>query len=246
MIASTMALFLFRTFETKYQTMKKIILSSLALLVLVCNSSFSQIQVAFGAKGGLNFSSLNSVTSPATLQAAYGNRTGYHIGAYALVKVTKFAIQPEIIFSSQGQNFVVPATPTNFTSTFNYINIPVMLKFYLLGGLNLQAGPQFSFLTSARGDIINTINGQFGNSTASADLSNFVKATDFSLSFGAGWDLPLGLNITARYNLGLTDINQLSGGTIPSFGSISSLGTAQAKSQVVQVSIGYRLFKLGK
>jgi hypothetical protein len=227
--------------------MKKVICSFLVFLFAVgLNLAQAQVRFDLGVKGGLNFAGLSSV-SASNLKASYENRTGYHFGAYTMIKITKFAIQPEIIFSRQGQGYSIPNGTSNLTSNFDYINIPVMLKFYIAGGFNLQAGPQFGFLSSATGDVINTLNGSI-SSSSSADLKNFVKSSDVSLSVGAGWDLPFGLNLTARYNLGLSDINQKTGGVIPTVGnsSISSLGTSEAKNQVIQLSVGYRFIKLGK
>jgi hypothetical protein len=222
--------------------MKKII-CSLILLAFISGATHAQVRFDFGLKGGLNFASVNNL-STTNLNATYGNRTGYHVGAYAMIKVTKLAIQPEILFSRQGQNFSV-SNLSNLNSNLDYINIPIILKLYLLGGLNLQAGPQFGFLYSSRGDVVTYLQGSVFSAN-SADLKSFVKSSDLSLSFGAGWDLPLGLNLTARYNWGLTDINQKTGEVIPPNGASSSLGTQEAKNQVVQLSIGYRLFKLGK
>lgn len=216
--------------------MKKIkIILFTALSMVALQSANAQVQIGFGLKGGLNFASLNGVSSPST---AYGNSTGYHAGAYFLFKFTKVGIQPEIIFSKQGHTFT--KSGTDYSSNINYINIPVMLKLYLAGGLNLQAGPQFGFLASAKGDVINAT----GGITTGQDLKNFVKSTDVSVGVGIGWDLPFGLNLAARYNIGLSDINKYTGGTIPT-GGISSMGTTEAKNQVFQLSVGYRLFKLG-
>jgi hypothetical protein len=54
---------------------------------------------------------------------------------------------------------------------------------------------------------------------------------------GAGWDLPFGLTIDARYNFGLSDIKvQPSNSTQP----------IALKNKVLQVSVGYKLIKLGK
>ncbi len=235
----SLALLLFNTFETKSILMKKI---SYLLLVLICSAfgqlAYGQIRLDLGVKGGLNFASLNSVST--STSTTYDNRTGYHFGAYALIKVTKIGIQPELLFSRQGQNFTVNSQ--NYSSSFDYITIPVIIKLYIAGGLNLQAGPQFGFLSSAKGDLINLASNNV--SATGQDLSSFVKSSDVSLAIGAGWDLPFGLNITARYNIGLSDVNKYTGTTSQNI--VSSLGTSQAKSQVVQLSVGYRLFKLGR
>lgn len=216
--------------------MKKLkILLLTVFAVVAIQSVYGQAQIAIGLKGGLNFASMTGSTS---LSSAYSNRTGYHYGAYVLFKFTKIGLQPEILFSKQGQKFTVNSQ--NYESNFDYISIPVMLKLYLAGGLNLQAGPQFSFLASAKGDVINTSTN--GVSTGQ-DLKNFANSSDVSIALGAGWDLPFGLNIAARYNIGISDINKQTGTVNPAL--VSSMGTTQSKNQVIQVSVGYRLFKLG-
>jgi hypothetical protein len=218
--------------------MKKVIYSFLVFLFAVgLNLAQAQVRFDLGVKGGLNFASLSSVSTAAS--TTYNNRTGYHFGAYALIKITKIGIQPELLFSRQGQNFTLGSQ--DYSSSFDYIAIPVMIKFYVAGGLNLQAGPQFGFLSSAKGDLINIASKNV--SATDQDLSTFVKSSDVSLAVGAGWDLPFGLNITARYNIGLSDVNKYTGSNQS---IVSSLGTQEAKNQVVQLSIGYRLFKLGK
>jgi hypothetical protein len=50
---------------------------------------------------------------------------------------------------------------------------------------------------------------------------------------GLGWDLPVGLKLDARYNMGLTDNSD-----DPAYDTI--------KSQVFQLSLGFRIFHLGK
>jgi hypothetical protein len=97
------------------------------------------------------------------------------------------------------------------------------LKLYLVGGLNLQAGPQFGFLASASQDAV---------AGGSVDIKNTLKSSDITAALGLGWDLPFGLNIDARYNLGLTKINDVA-------------GSADAKNQVIQVSVGFNLLKFG-
>ncbi|MBL0743457.1 porin family protein [Chryseolinea lacunae] len=108
----------------------------------------------------------------------------------------------------------------DFDANFSYINIPVIVKLYTVAGINLQAGPQFGFLSKAEIDGDN--------------VKDSFKKSDVSLALGAGWDLPFGLTIDARYNLGLTKIEE----TNPSYSNI--------KNQVWQVSLGYKLFKFGE
>ena len=193
-----------------------------AALVLVAFSQavFAQASVSVGLKAGLNVANVNTTS----VGAAFNSRTGYHAGAFVSVKLTKIAVQPEVIFSQQGTT--VNVSGTNIESNFNYINIPVMLKFYLISGLNLQAGPQFGFLTSATGAD------PTGVATGTVDIKSYLKSTDVSIGLGAGFDIK-SLCIDARYNIGVTEIND-------------AAGTSATKNQVFQLSLGYKLFKLGK
>jgi hypothetical protein len=186
--------------------MKKISLVVIALL-LMSGVAFSQAQVAIGLKGGVNISKFD--------ESASDNITSFHGGAFALVKLTKIGIQPEILFSQQGSKFSDVAFDELKTS---YVSIPVMLKIYLAAGINLQAGPQFGFLTAAELD--------------GDDVKDSFKSSDISANIGLGWDLPFGLTIDARYNFGLQDVTD-----DPNFDAL--------KSRVIQVSVGYKIFKLG-
>lgn len=216
--------------------MKKIKILVLTIgAVIGLQGAYGQAELGIGLKGGLNFSSLSGSSS---LSAAYASRTGYHFGAYFLIKLTKIGIQPEVLFSKQGSSFTLNSQ--NYSSNYDYISIPIMVKFYVAAGLNLQAGPQFSFLSSATGDVISST----GTVTTGQDLKNLVQSTDISAAVGLGWDLPFGLSISGRYNIGLSDINKLTGTASPSV--VSAMGTNEAKSQVIQVAVGYRIFKLGK
>lgn len=203
--------------------MKKYIL--LFVFAIVSVASHAQVQVALGLKAGPNFASIDTKASAGQ---NYKSRTGFHAGAFALFKITKFAIQPEILFSQQGSKITFQGQ--DLEQNYSYINIPIMLKLYLIGGLNLQAGPQIGFVSSAKEDRFNEISGQIEKDV---DVKGLIKGNDFSLGLGAGWDLPFGLTVDARYNLGLSKINDTPQST-------------EAKNQVFQVSLGYKFIKLGK
>jgi len=208
--------------------------------------SFAQKLVEVGAKGGLNYSNLNMSKDGRLYSTYYHAGVGYHIGGYATFKFKKIAIQPELLYSNQNQYFTTP-NYSNLKTTLNYINIPVMFKYYPVGSLNVQVGPQFGFLASSKGDLNQIQNGNFaGQPVLNQDLSSYLRSTDFSIVFGAGINLPVNLNLSVRYTVGITDINKNSGGANFSGGLEPSFSTAYTRNQVFQVSIGYALRKFDK
>ena len=106
---------------------------------------------------------------------------------------------------------------------FSYLTIPVMAKIYLLQGLNVQVGPQFGVLLSS----------ETKSGTVTIDnTEDALKSSDISVGIGAGFDMPFGLDIHARYYIGLTD-------------NADQDGAAELKTNTFQVSLGYALFKKG-
>lgn len=193
--------------------------------LLIASQAFSQAQFSVGLRGGLNLAKFDIAQGVSNIE----NRTGFHAGAFALVKLTKIGIQPEIQFSKQGSSF--RANTSNIEANFDYINVPVMLKVYLAAGLNLQAGPQFGFLSAS--ELKETV----GSIQTVQDAKDRLgKKSDTSIAVGAGWDLPFGLMVEARYVFGLQDVQLRPSTTAP----------VEFKNQVIQVSVGYKLFKIGK
>jgi len=201
--------------------MKKLLI--LIFFVGAVQSGMAQ-EIAIGIKGGLNFANINPSQSAGV---NYDNRTGYHFGAFTLFKLSKIGIQPEVLFSKQGTKYTFSTTSTD--ANFDYINIPVILKIYLVAGINLQVGPQIGFVSG--GDVKTT--DKISGITTTQSAKDFVKGSDTSVALGAGWDLPFGLNIDARYNLGVSS-NAING------------STTTFKNQVFQISAGFKLIKLGK
>ncbi|MBC6400420.1 MAG: PorT family protein [Ekhidna sp.] len=188
--------------------MKKIFITTIFCFASVL--LFAQAKVALGLKVGANFANTDVDNAESI--------TAFHGGAYGLIKIANIGIQPEVLWSKQGGNEL---SIGNLTKDWDltYINIPLMLKYYLPLGLNLQAGPQFGILTNAEDD--------------DDDISDRLKSSDLSVVLGAGWDVPFGLQLSARYVLGLSDIND-------------ATGEDSIRNRTFQLSIGYNLFKLGK
>jgi opacity protein-like surface antigen len=197
-------------------------------LLIAGQQVYSQAQLAIGIKAGPNFANIDTKS---TATANYKNRTGFHGGAFVLIKATKFGIQPEVIFSQQGSK--VEINSQNFESNFSYVNIPIILKLYTVAGINIQAGPQFGFVTNAETPIEDQLN---PGSYKVQDVKDKMKSSDFTVALGLGWDLPFGLTIDARYNLGLSKV----------YDEAPTTQTDNAKNQVFQLSLGYKLIKLGK
>jgi hypothetical protein len=191
------------------------VFSVFALIPLVASSQ----EVGFGIKGGVNLSTLN-FDDP---EASYDSKTGFHAGLFLRGKFDRIGIQPEVLLFTQKGSLTTTILGTTEES-FTYLSVPVMFKFYPVGGLNLQAGPQFGFLLDGERKY-NTV---LGN--GSKDITDYYKSSDVSVSFGGGYDFGFGLTFDLRYNIGLKDINNEENGD-------------PVKSRVFLVSLGWNFLR---
>ena len=227
------------------------LLVAVCVLFLLPKGASAQLKVEIGAKAGLNLAGLGLSSDGKLSGVNYNGRTGFHLGAYGLIRKGKFGVQPEIVFSQQGQSYNTP-NYSGLRSNLDYINVPIIFKYYPTGGISLQVGPQFGFLMSAKGDLVTITPSPNGpslsvpNSNLNKDLKSYLNSTDFSIAFGAGLDLPLGLNLTFRYNYGVSNINKYPGTS--GSGSFDSplFSVAKTQNQVIQISISKKLLKIGK
>lgn len=191
--------------------MKKLFLI-IAVIFLCSNvtaqeSNTSDDGIKFGVKAGVNFATLTGDTE------GIKSRTSFHVGALVEIPISeKFSVQPELMYSGQGAK----DESSDDEIKLDYLNIPIMAKLYVAEGFSIEVGPQVGFLLSAKEEF----DGQ------SDDIKDFVKGTDFGVNFGLGYKMETGLNFGARYNLGLSNIND--------FG-----GDDSVKNGVFQISIGY-------
>lgn len=147
--------------------------------------------VQLGIKGGLNIANYNAEANTTD------SRLGFHLGGLAHIHLTQnWAVQPEVVYSSQGAEF------STTKHKLSYINLPILVQYMTRGGFRLETGPQLGLLTDADRE---------DNAGRNVDIKNAIKNTDFSWAFGAGYLLPSGLGIDARYNLGISDIRSGNG-----------------------------------
>jgi hypothetical protein len=192
------------------------------LVLFLLTVTFVQAQAqetAFGLKGGVNLSTFNLDDADET----YDSRTGFHAGLFVRGKFNKVAIQPELLLFTQNSDLRTSSFGTA-QDRFTYLSIPVMVKLYPVGGLNLQVGPQFGFLIDGERKY-DTV---FGS--GSKDIKDHYKSSDVALSLGAGYDFEFGLGLDFRYNLGLKDVNNATNGE-------------PVKSRVFLISLGWNFLK---
>ncbi len=180
--------------------MKKLLLSVIAMVAFTL--SLSAQETTFGVKAGVNFANLGGDVEDAD------GLTSFHIGGVAEIGISeKFSFQPELLFSAQGAKYEESEEGYSYEEKYklNYINVPLMAKLYLTEGFSVEAGPQIGLLLSAKSEWEETFMGE--TDSDDEDIKDYMKSIDFGFNLGLGYKLEGGLNFGARYNLGLSNIN---------------------------------------
>lgn len=161
---------------------------TITLFFLLASVQFFYAQsVRIGPKIGLNVATLTGnvnteVRSLAALQAG---------GVVEVELMDWFSIQPELLFSVKGFRI------NEVRGVNNYVDLPIMAKFYPVDGLYGEIGPQLGFLISANEK----------NTADRVTVTQDYKTVDIGLGFGAGYVLrDIGLGFGLRYNAGLTNV----------------------------------------
>ncbi len=183
--------------------MKKIIL--VALAAIVSTGAFAQ-KFEWGVKAGLNLAKQTDVTDSKF-------RAGFTAGAFGEYVINDyFGVQGELLYSQMGYKNEAGDIKNTFKS--DYIVLPILAKFYVLEGLSVEVGPQFGYMISAKD--------KQGDNDA-VDLYDRVdKKFDVAAAMGLSYKINFGLDVFARYNLGLTKLD------------------ADNKNGVISVGVGYR------
>lgn len=190
--------------------MKKIII---ILVFFTSATAFAQ-KFEIGAKAGANISNFTGHDS--WQNAKTTSLVGFHVGGFVSFFLgNNFALQPEVLFSSQGAKYENANHKENLK--INYINVPLMLKYRSAGGLYVEAGPQLGFKISE----------------SSSSIDSLGKSSDLSIAGGIGYHSKIGFGIGARYTAGLSKVGDFkpANGINPDF-----------KNGVIQLSIFYTLF----
>ncbi len=180
--------------------------------------------ISIGAKGGLSLTTLATTNSGTTTTPDWWSR--YHIGLFANFSLGKFSIQPEVLYSRQGSREKDVSTGVDARINLEYVSVPVLFKWNLPKGFNVHAGPQMSIRASSNLEL------ESGGAVASTDISDKIHQFDWAMCLGAEWQSPFKVLVGARYNIPINNISKSDNTTI--------------HNQVIQLSVGYRLFTFGK
>ncbi|MDR2292500.1 MAG: PorT family protein [Prevotellaceae bacterium] len=184
--------------------MKKILLITLVALLGIATAN---AQIKVGAKAGGNLATITDENAKFKL--------GFHIGGFAEFTIAdRIAIQPELLFSTQGASI---KNVDNASLNLSYLNVPVLLKVKLTEGLSAEVGPQVGFLLSAK-----------STGEESRDLKERCKTLDFTAVAGLSYTFAEKFVVGARYNFGLTNVYK------------ETEDDSKLKNSVIQVSFGYK------
>lgn len=213
--------------------MKKIFLAMFIVFNLAKAASADPIR--FGIKGGVNMA--NQVYAIDSFNTGINTDVifGFVGGVFIDMGLNNFlSLQPEVNFSMEGyqQKYahipvtspsgpsIIGYTDASFTFTYNYLEMPLLLKFNanLSPGLrgNLLIGPSVDFLLGANDHYVDTVTG---------DASIKGSDLDFGMVLGADLEIDKFL-LDLRYNLGLTSVTPYSGGP---------------QNSVLSLDVGYRI-----
>lgn len=196
--------------------MKKLVLALIAGIAL-WGTAHAQTEYRFGPKVGLNVTNVTHSDGD--------NKVSISAGVFGEVRLSELiGIQGELLYSRQGwRNKVdIGGEDVNVKYRVNYLNIPIMARLYVLDRLSVDLGPQLGIALNARGKY------KESGTTVKSKMDD-LNTIEFSFLFGVSYDLFDRFLLSARYNLGISNVFDKD-----KFGSSN-------KNHVFQLSVGYRL-----
>lgn len=191
--------------------MKKLLLVTFIFTVFSVLTQAQSKKIFYGLKAGYNMADFSGDVKNTKILSSF------HAGGFVEIPVlSKLSIQPEIVYSEQGKRHKLENYESK--SHVNYINVPVLAKYYITDAFSVEAGPQIGFLVKSEDED------NFGK----YDYKDETKSIDFALVLGLSYRLPINLFFSARYNYGLSNFNKLEDSDYKMI------------NQVGQLSVGYR------
>lgn len=198
---------------------------SLGLMVFLGQAQKSD----YGLQGGINISSIEG-----DFAEIFDSSTGYHINFNMEFEFSdKFSLQPSLQYSLQGGKSILEDAITGEYFEDNikltYLNMPVLVKYYIFRGFTLEAGPQAGLLLSAKNKweyktLI--LADEYDEASGEEDIKDDFESLDYGIKLGLGYKLNNGLSFAAHYYLGMADITK------------DNIGS-KSQTHAIQIGIGY-------
>ncbi len=227
--------------------MKKVFI--LFAAIVFAATSFAQ---TIGGKAGVNFSSLGFSEGDDFPSGGdvpdNESGVGFHIGGFAQIEINEmFNFRPELLFTQRVASGdsevaleffgVTSVTKTESDSKNSYLSLPLLGEYKASEAFTAHLGPVISFLMGASTDFESETTTTIGGMSTTESSSGSDSSTDglngveLGLGFGGVYTLESGLSFGARYNLGISSINEEN-------------DAVRAKWGVAQISIGYAFMEL--
>ena len=185
------------------KTLRYFLIVGFALVWMQANSQ------TMGLKGGLNVSSIGGDAQ------GVESRLAYHAGLFYNMRINDvLGFQPEVVYSSQGAQL---EANNDLKVIYNYINVPLMFKYYANENFNIQAGPQVGIMASAKAKF----------EDVDEDIKDQLEPVDLGIGIGLGYEINK-LQFVARYNYGLTS-------------TAKDSGDEHYPNRIFQIGVGYVL-----
>ena len=196
--------------------MKKIMMiAAMMVATVAAKAQFEPGTFTLQPKVGVTLATISSDDSKFKFGMAAGIEGQYQLNNW-------FGLSAAVMYSQQG------AKAKNYDVKVNteYINIPVMAKFYVTKGLSLNVGLQPGFMTKAKAK----------GDGRTIDVKSNCNKVDFSIPMSIAYEFENGLTFEARYTTGLTNVGK------DAFDSTSSSWDKayQNKNEVFMLTVGYK------
>ena len=182
-------------------------------------------QTRFGFKAGVNFSSI------ASGQYNEGGipRVGMLIGLVSEIPITpEISFAPELLYSHQGnvRRFNEMGSNSTTRTHLNYINVPLLFKYYINDNVSIDLGPY-----TGLNIIANSVIRSGGGAPSSTKIEEGINFFDAGITGSIGYMMSQDFFISARYSRGFTSVFD---------NTADSLGL-RAKNSVFNLSFGLYL-----
>jgi hypothetical protein len=195
--------------------MKKILMS---LLFVAFGATSVMAQGSFYLKpmvGG----TLSTLTDADDAKFKFGIVGGAELGYQAAEQVDLTA---GVLVAMQGAKTGEEILIKDASTTLTYLNVPVLVNYYIVPGLAIKAGVQPGFLLSQKTKV------NFTDGTSEENTStDHTKKFDLSIPLGLSYEFS-DFVIDARYNLGVTKVND-------------NDSDMSSKNSVIMLTVGYKI-----